>query len=70
MKELVGRYDAAVVEERELSPEARLVANVGKMDAKKHLAANVTSLMSSNINQVGRVWLCVCVGGGGCVAGA
>jgi phenylpyruvate tautomerase PptA (4-oxalocrotonate tautomerase family) len=29
-----------------------VVANVGKMDAKKHLAANVTSVMSSNINQV------------------
>lgn len=53
MKELVSRYDAAVVEEQELSPEKRIVANVGKMDAKKHLAANVTSVMSSNINQVG-----------------
>lgn len=53
MKELVSRYDAAVVEEQELSPEKRIVANVGKMDAKKHLAANVTSAMSSNINQVG-----------------
>jgi hypothetical protein len=52
MKELVSRYDAAVVEEQELSPEKRIVANVGKMDAKKHLAANVTSVMSSNINQV------------------
>lgn len=51
MKELVSRYDAAVVEEQELSPEKRIVANVGKMDAKKHLAANVTSLMSTNINQ-------------------
>lgn len=51
MKELVSRYDAAVVEEQELSPEKRVVANVGKMDAKKHLAANVTSVMSSNINQ-------------------
>lgn len=53
MKDLVSRYDAAVVEEQELSPEKRIVANVGKMDAKKHLAANVTSVMSSNINQVG-----------------
>lgn len=51
MKDLVSRYDAAVVEEQELSPEKRIVANVGKMDAKKHLAANVTSVMSSNINQ-------------------
>lgn len=51
MKELVKRFDAAVVEERELSPEKRIVANVGKMDAKKHLATNVTALMSTNINQ-------------------
>lgn len=51
MKELVTRYDAAVVEEQELPPEKRVVANVGKMDAKKHLASNVTSIMSSNINQ-------------------
>lgn len=51
MKDLMTRYDAAVEEERELSPEKRVVANVGKMDAKKHLASNVTSLMSTNINQ-------------------
>lgn len=51
MKELVTRYDAAVVEEQDLSPEKRIVANVGKMDAKKHLANNVTALMSTNINQ-------------------
>eukprot|EP00775_Hariotina_reticulata_P006925 gene6925-7143_t len=51
MKDLVSHYDAAVVEEQELPPEKRIVANVGKMDAKKHLASNVTQLMSSNINQ-------------------
>jgi hypothetical protein len=54
MKALVARYDAAVVEEQELSPEARIVANVGKMDAKKHLAAAVNTAMSTNINQVSR----------------
>lgn len=48
---LPARYDKAVVEEQELPPEKRVVANVGKMDAKKHIAAAVTSLMSSNINQ-------------------
>jgi hypothetical protein len=36
------RYDKAVIEERELSPEARVVASAGKMDAKKHLAAEVS----------------------------
>lgn len=35
------RYDKAVIEEQELSPEARIVAGAGKMDAKKHLAAQV-----------------------------
>ena len=49
--ELVGRYGSAVDEEQTLSPEARLVANVGKMDARKHLAAAVGSVMASNINQ-------------------
>ena len=44
-------FTQAVVEEQELSPEKRVVANVGKMDAKKHLASNVTGLMSANIVQ-------------------
>lgn len=51
LKALAGRYSAAVAEEQDVPPEKRAVANVGKMDAKKHLAANVTALMSSNINQ-------------------
>lgn len=51
LQQLADRYDKAVVEEQELPPEKRVVANVGKMDAKKHIAAAVTSLMSSNINQ-------------------
>ena len=41
----------AVIEEQEMPPEKRIVANVGKMDAKKHLASNVGALMASNINQ-------------------
>ncbi len=41
----------AVIEEQELSPEKRVVANVGKTDARKHLASNVNSVMASNINQ-------------------
>ncbi len=40
-----------MIEEQDQTPEKRIVANVGKMDAKKHLAENVTSLMGSNINQ-------------------
>eukprot|EP00879_Flechtneria_rotunda_P028637 GHRR01030834.1.p2 GENE.GHRR01030834.1~~GHRR01030834.1.p2 ORF type:complete len:100 (-),score=9.28 GHRR01030834.1:206-505(-) len=34
-----------------VEPEKRIVANVGKMDAKKHLATNVTNIMGANINQ-------------------
>jgi 26S proteasome regulatory subunit N11 len=51
LKDLAERYDKAVVEEQELPPEKRIVANVGKMDAKKHLQNNVLGLMSSNIIQ-------------------
>lgn len=42
-----------MAEEGELAPEQRVVANVGKMDARKHLAAAVSGAMGSNINQVG-----------------
>lgn len=39
------------LQEQELSPEKRIVANVGKMDAKKHLEAEVQKMMSGNIVQ-------------------
>ena len=39
------------LQEQELSPEKRVVANVGKMDAKKHLEAEVQKMMSGNIVQ-------------------
>lgn len=51
LKSLTDRYDKAVIEEQDMPPEKRVVANVGKTDAKKHLASNVTALMSSNIIQ-------------------
>mmetsp|Transcript_15328 Transcript_15328/g.41456 ORF Transcript_15328/g.41456 Transcript_15328/m.41456 type:complete len:310 (+) Transcript_15328:126-1055(+) len=51
MKTLAERYDKAVLEEQDMPSEKRVVANVGKMDAKKHLAVNVSNLMSSNITQ-------------------
>jgi 26S proteasome regulatory subunit N11 len=51
LKALAERYDKAVIEEQDMPPEKRVVANVGKTDAKKHLASNVTNLMSSNIVQ-------------------
>lgn len=54
MKELAGlaeRYDKALAEEADLSPEKRVVAAAGKLDARKRLAAGVNSLMASNIVQ-------------------
>lgn len=51
LKTLAERYDKAVVEEQELPPEKRIVANVGKMDAKKHLQNDVNTLLSTNIIQ-------------------
>lgn len=51
LKSLAERYDKAAAEEQELSPDKRVVAGVGKMDAKKRLASGVTALMASNIVQ-------------------
>jgi 26S proteasome regulatory subunit N11 len=55
VKELTGltaKFGEAVGEEMELSHEERIVKNVGKMDAKRHLGAGVEKLMTSNITQV------------------
>lgn len=51
LHELSDKYDRAVLEEQELPPEKRVVANVGKMNAKKHIEENVQHLMSTNIVQ-------------------
>ncbi|KAK1867326.1 hypothetical protein I4F81_009833 [Pyropia yezoensis] len=51
MLHLAKSYQAAVVEELKLSPEELAVARVGKLDAKKHLEADVAALMALNINQ-------------------
>ncbi|MEW5307971.1 MAG: hypothetical protein WDW36_010338 [Sanguina aurantia] len=51
LKALADRYDKSVVEEQSLAPDERVVANVGKTDAKKHLAMDVSSLMAANIIQ-------------------
>ncbi len=48
---IIRRYDKAVIDEQGKSPEERVVAGAGKMDAKKHLALHVQALMSSNIGQ-------------------
>jgi len=51
MLDLAINYNKAVQEEGKLSPEKLAIANVGKLDAKKHLQADVEKLMSSNIVQ-------------------
>lgn len=51
MLELAAKYDKAVVEEDRLDPEKLAIVNVGRQDAKKHLEAHVSTLMSSNIVQ-------------------
>ncbi|KAF6134544.1 hypothetical protein GIB67_022284 [Kingdonia uniflora] len=45
------KYNKAVQEEDEVSPEMFAIANVGRQDAKKHLEEHVSNLMSSNIVQ-------------------
>lgn len=51
MLSLAIKYNKAVQEEDELSPEKLAIANVGRQDAKKHLEEHVSNLMSSNIIQ-------------------
>ncbi|BBN10121.1 26S proteasome regulatory subunit N11 [Marchantia polymorpha subsp. ruderalis] len=51
MLELAVKYNKAVQEEDQLSPEKLAIANVGRQDAKKHLEEHVSNLMSSNIVQ-------------------
>lgn len=51
LKDLAVRYNKSVVEEGDQAPDKRVVANVGKMDAKKHLEARVMELMGTNVVQ-------------------
>ncbi|KAJ6391150.1 hypothetical protein OIU77_025190 [Salix suchowensis] len=51
MLNLAIKYNKAVQEEDELTPEKLAIANVGRQDAKKHLEEHVSNLMSSNIVQ-------------------
>lgn len=51
LKDLSEKYIKAVSDEQDTPHEERVVANVGKMDAKKHMSESVTKLMSSNILQ-------------------
>jgi len=61
LKSLTEKYDKSVAEEMEMTPEERVVKNVGKMNAKKHLQNSVQELMASNITQCLGTLLNVCV---------
>merc|ERR1712137_193898 len=45
-------YQKMVEDEQKMTPEELVVANVGKLNAKKHLEEDVSQLMSSNIVQL------------------
>lgn len=51
MLKLVTDYNKRLEEEETMTKEELIVANVGKIDPKKHLENNVEELMTSNINQ-------------------
>jgi len=49
--ELAKNYSKRLEEEDSKTPEELTVANVGKIDPKKHLESDVEDLMASNISQ-------------------
>jgi 26S proteasome regulatory subunit N11 len=49
--QLTKGYQKMVEDEQTMTPEELVVANVGKLNAKKHLEENVGKLMSTNIVQ-------------------
>ena len=51
LQEYSKKYADEVKEEGELDPKARVVAKVGKLDAKKNIDRTVQSLMSKSILQ-------------------
>jgi len=52
MLTLSVNYNKSVQDEQKMTPEKLVVANVGKVDPKKHLQIDVEQLMSSNITQI------------------
>jgi len=51
LKNLSEKYIKAVTDEQDTPHDKRAVANVGRLDVKKHMQKSVTNLMSSNILQ-------------------
>lgn len=52
MLELAKNYQKLINDEATMSAEKLLVANVGKVDPKRHLQDNVNKVMSNNINML------------------
>jgi 26S proteasome regulatory subunit N11 len=51
MLELAKNYNKAIQEEEKLTKEKLAIANVGKLDPKRHLSQDIEKLMTSNIVQ-------------------
>eukprot|EP01113_Clastostelium_recurvatum_P005205 TRINITY_DN1231_c0_g1_i2.p1 TRINITY_DN1231_c0_g1~~TRINITY_DN1231_c0_g1_i2.p1 ORF type:complete len:331 (-),score=96.12 TRINITY_DN1231_c0_g1_i2:176-1063(-) len=51
MLDLAQQYHKSVQDEDKISDEKRAIANVGKLDPKRHLEQDVTTLMADNILQ-------------------
>lgn len=51
MSNLAIKYNNALQEDGDAQPEKLAIANVGRVDAKKHLEEHVSNMMSSNIAQ-------------------
>lgn len=51
MLDLAKAYHKAVQEEDKIAEDKKAIANVGKIDPKRHLEVDVQSLMGSNILQ-------------------
>ena len=51
MVELVKGYQKMLEDEQKLTPEQLVIANVGKLNAKKHLEEQVENLIGANVVQ-------------------
>mmetsp|Transcript_1502 Transcript_1502/g.4461 ORF Transcript_1502/g.4461 Transcript_1502/m.4461 type:complete len:310 (-) Transcript_1502:298-1227(-) len=51
IKDLSAAYSQEVIKEQEQKPEERVLAKVGKRDAKKHLGQEIQGLVASNVTQ-------------------
>lgn len=48
IRDLCSKYTAQIKQEMKMTPDELVVANVGKLDAKKHIEQLVSTLMSTN----------------------